>query len=110
MDEVKHFVDGLPHLLFLRLGVTRTTVFKHIVKVLFRVGIHIERDVGGQRLHQFHFPQSGLCKPINIAQHILVDLARRLGHHDKIVIVEVDLPIQVIDGLFYKMRQVRIIL
>ena len=54
--------------------------------------------------------ERGLREPIDIAQHILVYLAGGFGHNHHLIIVQVDLPAQVIDSFFDELRQIRILL
>ena len=105
MDKVKHLVDRLLGFFLLCLGVTTAAVFQHIIKVLLRVSIRVERNMGRQCFHQLHFPQSRLGETIDVAQHILVGPTRQFRHHNKIVIVQVDFLAKVVDSVFDEISQ-----
>ena len=54
--------------------------------------------------------QSGLCKAINVTQHVLIHLTGRFWHHNKIIVVEIDLLIKVINCLLDEVCKVGMIL
>ena len=58
----------------------------------------------------FQFAQHGLGEAVDVAQHIVVDAARRLRHHHEVIVIEVDVAVEVVHSLLYELRQVRVIL
>lgn len=55
-------------------------------------------------------PKCRLCKSVDVAEHILVDLTGGFGVDYEVVVVEVDLGVQVVDGLLDEVRQVLVLL
>ena len=46
-----------------------------------------------------------MCKSVDVAEHILVDPTGGFGIDDEVVIVEVDLAVQVVDGFLDEVRR-----
>ena len=110
VDEVEHLLDAVAYLLLLCLGVAWPPILKHIVEILFFVCLHVERDVGGQVFQQLDLLQHRLREAVDVAEHVLVDLARRLGHDHEVEVVEVDATVEAVHGLLDELSQVGLVL
>ena len=51
-----------------------------------------------------------MCKPVDVAEHILVDPTGGFGIDDEFVVVEVDLAVQVVDGFLDEVREILVLL